>query len=232
MNQLTLDTTVANIVKEVPQTGDLFRSLRIDFCCGGKIPLREAALNRNLDGEKVLLQVREVAEKQLQHEQRRPSSFEPAELILHIQDKYHSKIRDDLPLLAPYVTKLARVHGEKYPYVLRVREIYLDLKRELTDHTDDEDQNIFPLINAFFANPSAETSEVLKPHLEELEEEHENAGKLLKELREITNGFEPPADACGTHRLVIQRLKELEGDTFDHIHLENNILFDRTRQAI
>lgn len=159
-------------------------------------------------------------------------SFEPSELILHIQDEYHSKIRDELPPLGPYVTKLARVHGEKYPYVLRIREIYLNLKRELTDHTNDEDQNVFPLINAFFANPFAETSETLKSHLKELEEEHENAGKLLKELREITNGFEPPADACGTHRLVIQRLKELEKDTFDHIHLENTILFDRARQAM
>ncbi|WP_088006804.1 iron-sulfur cluster repair di-iron protein [Indiicoccus explosivorum] len=232
MNQFTLDTTVADIVRDVPQTGDLFRNLRIDFCCGGKIPLSEAAAGRGLDAEAVLVQVNEVADKQSAHEQKKPSSFEPAELILHIQDKYHSKIREELPLLAPYVTKLARVHGERYPYVNRVREIYLALKSELTDHTEDEDNNVFPLINNFFANPTEENREALKPHLEELESEHEAAGDLLKELRTITNGFQPPEDACGTHRLVIARLQELEGDTFEHIHLENNVLFERARQVI
>lgn len=36
MSQLTEETWVADIVKAVPKTGDLFRKLRIDFCCGGK----------------------------------------------------------------------------------------------------------------------------------------------------------------------------------------------------
>ena len=55
---------------------------------------------------------------------------------------------------------------------------------------------------------------------------------VLNELREIRNNFTPPVDPCGTYRTVHARLELLEKDTFDHVHLENNVLFDRVRAAI
>ena len=66
---------------------------------------------------------------------------------------------------------------------------FKSLRIELLDHTEDEDRNVFPLIIEFLDNPTEELKDKLKPHVFELEEEHENAGKLLNELREITNDF-------------------------------------------
>lgn len=63
--------------------------------------------------------------------------------------------------------------------------------------------------------------------MDELENEHSHAGNIIKELRKVTNDFTPPEDACGTYRLVYQRLEALESDLFQHIHLENSILFPR-----
>ena len=54
MSQLTLDTQVCDIVTVLPKSADLFRSLRIDFCCGGKIALKDAAEERKLNPEDVL----------------------------------------------------------------------------------------------------------------------------------------------------------------------------------
>ncbi|HEY2495312.1 MAG TPA: hemerythrin domain-containing protein, partial [Paenibacillus sp.] len=64
-----------------------------------------------------------------------------------------------------------------------------------------------------------------------LEAEHDEAGNILKKLREITNGFTPPVNACTTYRLTYERLAELERMTYEHVHLENNILFPRYPQA-
>nr|WP_172193939.1 iron-sulfur cluster repair di-iron protein [Saccharibacillus qingshengii] len=233
MNQtFNEETWVSDIVSQQPRTGDLFRELRIDFCCGGKMPIKQAAEERGLDTAEVLRRIEEIGQQVTQHQEMKPNSLEPQELIAHIQRKYHETLRQELPALTPYVTKLARVHGGHRPYLLRVQEIFSLLKKELLEHTQDEDQHVFPLLAAYFQNPSAETAEALAPHLSELESEHEQAGELLKELREITGDFVPPMDACGTHRLVLSRLEALEKDTFEHIHMENNILFDQARKAI
>ena len=232
MSHITLDQQVSDIVTALPQSADLFRNLRIDYCCGGKISLQEAAIQRELDPADVLTRVQAIEEKQESRQTLEPSSFGEKTLIAFIQEKYHEGLREELPLLAPYVTKVARVHGEHHPHLLRVQEIFKVLRAELVDHTDDEDQNVFPLILEFLDHPTVELKEQLKPHVEELEHEHDNAGRLLHELREITNNFTPPEEACGTYRLVYARLEQFEKDTFEHVHLENNVLFDRVREAM
>lgn len=232
MSSLTIDTRVSDIVTALPQSADLFRSLRIDYCCGGKIPLKEAAEQRNLNPSEVLNSIHSIEEKREKRLSMEPSSFGEKTLIAYIQEKYHEDLRDELPMLAPYITKVARVHGENHPHLLRVQEIFKMLRTELIDHTDDEDQNVFPLILQFLDNPTPELKEQLKPHVSELEAEHDNAGRLLHELREITDDFTPPEGACGTYRLVYARLEQLEKETFEHVHLENNVLFERVAKAL
>ncbi len=232
MSTITLDRHVSDIVTELPRSADLFRSLRIDYCCGGKVPLHDAAVQRGLRPEDVLAQLLQVSEQQETRQQLVPSSFGEKTLIAFIQEKYHAGLREEFPSLAPYITKVARVHGEHHPHLLRVQEIFKLLRSELIDHTDDEDTTVFPLILDYLHSPTSAKKESLTPHVTELEQEHDTAGRLLKELRKITDNFTPPAEACGTYRLVYARLEQLEKETFEHVHLENNVLFERVRAAM
>ncbi|MBO0601217.1 iron-sulfur cluster repair di-iron protein [Sporosarcina sp. E16_3] len=232
MSQLTLDTQVCDIVTVLPKSADLFRCLRIDFCCGGKIALKDAAEERKLNPEDVLNSIKEMEKTWGKQGEVDPISFDSKTLVAYIQRRYHGGLRDEFSLLAPYITKVSRVHGENQPHLLRVQEIFKKLRSELLDHTADEDEIVFPLILIFLENPTLELKEKVKPYILELEREHENAGELLAELRDLTNNFMPPDGACGTYRLVYARLAQLEKDTFDHVHLENNNLFDRVRAAL
>jgi regulator of cell morphogenesis and NO signaling len=232
VSSLTIDTRVSDIVTALPQSADLFRSLRIDYCCGGKIPLKEAAKQWNLNPSEVLISIHSIEKERGNRLSMEPSSFGEKTLIAYIQEKYHENLRDEMPMLAPYITKVARVHGENHPHLLRVQEIFKALRAELIAHTDDEDQNVFPLILEFLSNPTLELKEQLKPHVSELEKEHDNAGRMLHELREITDNFTPPEEACGTYRLVYARLEQFEKETFEHVHLENNVLFERVAKAL
>jgi regulator of cell morphogenesis and NO signaling len=42
--------------------------------------------------------------------------------------------------------------------------------------------------------------------------EHEEAGELLFRLREITNNYTPPVDACNSHIVMLSKLEELDTD--------------------
>ena len=46
-------------------------------------------------------------------------------------------------------------------------------------------------------------------------------------LREITQGFTLPADACNTFRALYDGLAHLETEMHLHVHLENSVLFPR-----
>ena len=58
-----------------------------------------------------------------------------------------------------------------------------------------------------------------------MEQEHENAGTIFREIALLTNNYMPPEDACNTYRVTYELLHAFEEDLHLHIHLENNILF-------
>jgi regulator of cell morphogenesis and NO signaling len=43
----------------------------------------------------------------------------------------------------------------------------------------------------------------------------------------MTNGYNPPPEACLSYKTLYSALEEFERDLHQHIHLENNILFPR-----
>jgi regulator of cell morphogenesis and NO signaling len=60
-----------------------------------------------------------------------------------------------------------------------------------------------------------------------MEMEHEEVGKNLEEIRELTKNYTLPEDACASYSLLYRLLDEFEEDLHLHIHLENNILFPK-----
>ena len=61
-----------------------------------------------------------------------------------------------------------------------------------------------------------------------MEAEHESAGNAMNMIKELSNNYSVPADACNTFKALYSELKEFEEDLHKHIHLENNILFPKS----
>ena len=57
--------------------------------------------------------------------------------------------------------------------------------------------------------------------------EHDSAGDLVKQIRNVSLDYRSPADGCTSYRALYQDLREFEADLHQHVHLENNILFPR-----
>ena len=54
---------------------------------------------------------------------------------------------------------------------------------------------------------------------------HDADGERPARLRQLTAGYQPPADGCGPYVACFTALAELEADTHLHIHKESNMLF-------
>lgn len=225
---ITANSLVRDIVNEFPKASDLFKKNRIDFCCGGNIPLSQAAAQNGLSLDNILEELKLVFEKYENTEKDVEvwTDSDSHTIIDHVITNYHRVSEEELALLSPYVTKVARVHGEHHPELIKMNELFYEFKKELLDHMSKEEEIVFPLIKQLADGTSPNPEEAVKL-IVELEKEHDHAGEILRQIRAVTSDYTLPLDACGTYRLVFARLEALEGLTFMHVHLENNILFPR-----
>ena len=103
-------------------------------------------------------------------------------------------------------------------------------------HMQKEENIIFPFIEKMAAAwqeerplPPAMFGSVSNP-IRMMESEHESAGNEMEIIRQLSDHFTPPAEACTSYRVLFAKLEEFERDLHRHVHLENNILFPRALQ--
>ncbi len=229
-NKISVTTNIGEIVSLLPKASEIFKQYGIDFCCGGNRPLAEAIKEQKLNETEIMEKLnRNYEESKTKAEENKDfrNMFYDS-LIDHIVDTHHTYMKKELPQISELVTKILRVHGLHHGDVLmRVHKLFHSLKTELEQHLFKEEEILFPLIKEYRKNPSGELLNRVMQVMQETEDEHEGAGDILKELRKITGDYTVPADGCTTYRLTFRKLEEMESDLFQHIHLENNILFVR-----
>jgi regulator of cell morphogenesis and NO signaling len=226
----TENTTVGEIVAMLPKASDVFKKNKIDFCCGGDRSLKEAADKRGVAIEELMSQLQDLYAATDEKTEKNWLTATYSELIDHIINKHHRYLLEELPNLSPYVTKVMRVHGGNHPHLIKIHKLFNELKTELEQHLWKEESEVFPLISQFEKQPTSENEQKMKKMIADLTNEHDKTGDIIKEIRRITNDYTLPDGACRTYQLVYNRLEALESDLFEHIHLENNVLFPRILQ--
>lgn len=125
MTTFTAKHKPADIVKVFPKASDLFKERRIDFCCGGDKPLKDVFAEQNLDEDAILAELNEAYDewKQQDHEVIDWDAMPATKLIDHIVQTHHSFLKEELPALEPFVTKVFRVHGTKHPHLKELHKL-------------------------------------------------------------------------------------------------------------
>lgn len=236
--QITEHTPVADVVVQYPQTRKLLESHGIDYCCGGKQSFKAACDKANVSWQDMRNQLKETIKQTAGTPP--PKEWVTAslsELVQHIIDAHHAYLREHLPRLDNLVEKVYRAHRERHGEMIQTLRLSLEtLRAEIEMHLDKEEQILFPLINDMEAfaegrgsKPSVHCGTIENP-IRQMSFEHDSAGELLAQMRQLTSGYEPPKDACESFKALYGGLRELENDLHDHIHLENNILFPKAIQ--
>lgn len=224
-----LARTVGELVAERPGRSRIFQALGIDFCCQGGRLLAEACKTKGISAATVLEQLQaELADKNTPDQN--PAELPPKELVDYIVETHHGYLRSEFPRLRAMSERVAKVHGGHTPTLVEVLEVFLGLEAELNSHMMKEEQILFPAIVAMTQGEAAPRS--LDGPISVMLREHDDAGAALSRLRELTGGFQPPAEACNTYRALFAGLQELEEDLHRHIHLENSVLFPAAQAMV
>ncbi|MGH6690781.1 MAG: iron-sulfur cluster repair di-iron protein [Gammaproteobacteria bacterium] len=229
MTDLSIASTVGDVVARDLRSAAVFARHRIDFCCGGRRSIEDACLATGEDPEIVIRELEALALAGEPPEDR--SGWTPTRALDRVVTHHHAYVRRQIPLIQGYLAKLIAAHGSRRPELHRVREIFAGLAIDLLHHMEKEEQILFPFIKAMVAArsrnaplPPSPFGTIQNP-VRMMEAEHQQAGEDLRLLQDLTRGYQPPDDACPTWRACYAELAAFERDLHEHVHLENNVLF-------
>ena len=207
------DQALGQIAVQLPGATAVFRRLKLDFCCGGQISLRQAALDKKLDLPVVLAEL-----ATLERGSEAPETTAPAALIDHILERYHAVHRAQLPELIKMARRVEAVHRDNPQVPTGLADLLEAIEREMLEHMKKEEGVLFPILKAG-GNPF-----VVHP-IGMMRSEHISHGAQLDRLNAMTQDATAPEGACNTWRALYTGIAQLNDDLINHIHLENNVLF-------
>jgi regulator of cell morphogenesis and NO signaling len=231
----TAAQSIREIVTSRPSAASIFYRFDIDLCVQADLSLEAACRELQLSVDQVVEKLADAEVKE------RGLAFDPfhvslGRLIQHIVRVHHHGVRQVLPALAQMASKVALKRSELDPELVRVAGLVEVLRSELYAHIEKEEQVLFPFISqmdqeSIVAYPPAHACfrSVVHP-IFMMEQEHESADHIMRELIRITNHFDAPSWACATHTALFSGLRKFEEDLKQHVHLENDVLFPRALQ--
>jgi regulator of cell morphogenesis and NO signaling len=229
MNTTTIgDRTIGELVAEDYRVALIFKKHGVDFCCGGKRTVERACRDKDINVGEMESEIFAVQNQAIGGEHKF-NDWSPSFLADYIVNVHHSYVNSNLGLITEFANKVAKVHGNQHPENIRIAEIWPEIAAELTTHMKKEELMLFPYIKKMEGEgklPKSVFGTVVNP-VSMMEAEHESVGDLMKEIQILSNNYTPPATACNTYRVLYAKLKEFQDDLFQHIHLENNILFPK-----
>lgn len=227
--------TLAGIALSNHEYIPVLEKYSLDFCCRGKKTLEQACTEKNIPVNNVMEELNNTVANT------RPlmpfNEMTVDQLISYIQIHHHFYIRNSFATIHGHVQRVAAKHGERYPHMPAVLELFTAVIEELLPHMEKEEKILFPRIQEIASGENSAAIIAMGPGylatpIQMMEAEHDTAGQFMFRIRELTNGYTAPADACTTHRICLEELRSFETDLHQHVHVENNVLFPMALQKI
>jgi regulator of cell morphogenesis and NO signaling len=229
LNMITNQMKLSDIVKAYPRAIDIFNDFHIDYCCGGKDRLEDALKELSIDPKSFIdLMNKKLADTKIKTEGNEVLLIEQLtqmnvpDLIDYIVTTYHDKERNLIAEIDGLMNKVLLVHYEhNHSQLVPLHSLFSDLRKELEEHFAKEEKLVFPYMKKTYLESSNDG------YVKELEDEHDAAGNIIKEITACTNDFKAPEGACTSYRMLFGKLDELTKDIFNHIFTENSLLFPK-----
>ncbi len=211
------EQSLADLALNINGAAALLRQHQLDYCCGGKQTLAEAAAAQQMDVAWLESELAGMVATPVEQDWRNTNVSELIEFILQ---RYHEVHREQFPELIALAEEVERVHAGK-PQVPTGLALQLQaLADELESHMQKEERVLFPMIKSGMGAHATMPISVM-------EKEHEDAGEMVVSIMTLTHQLTLPEHACTTWKVLYQGVDEMLADLMNHIHLENSVLFPR-----
>lgn len=155
----------------------------------------------------------------------------------YIANTHHRYIKDHAENVNDLANKVAEHHGADYPELNRVATAVYHFLQDLVDHVMKEEEVFFPVVKQIatkLRNPEVElTYEVgtVSEPVAFLTKDLEIAKHDLNFLRNLTNKYTVPENACSSFALLYRQIQEFEKEFLAYSELELTHFFPRVKQS-
>jgi regulator of cell morphogenesis and NO signaling len=225
---------VTDIVTQDYRTAAVFRKHGIVFCCGTRLSLEVACFQQDLDLKTIHEELEKAASTIHVSNILKFDKWDLRFLTDYIVLVHHEYLRTAMPETLRCLEQFAEGHHKKYNYLSELVSVFTALVDEILPHMVQEEEIIFPYIKqiAHAYNSKESYTSLLertlsKPVADVMNHMQEVVVKLLDRVRELTNNYCPPPNACTNHKVCFFTLREVDNDLVQYLNLENNILFPK-----
>lgn len=224
--EITPDLLVADIVTDNYRTADVFRKYNIDYCCSGKMSLNAACRLNGLHEPDILEELQQSINVYQNAEQ-----WSIDFMIDYLINIHHTYFKNNIPVVLGYITRFTSNHSKKFPETQQLPGLAQQLCDKLSDFVNYESGKLFPYIKRLiYAYNNNEVYGKLfiktlgKLSVEELEKYHAEIKVFKLQIEQLTNNFSLPPNACSTHMVMLQKLREFIDYIGQHFSIEKKIL--------
>lgn len=226
--------TTGQIARSEPAAIEVFRSLGIPYCCHGQQGIHSASRAAGISVSELLAKVRHADEAVCGSKGPWMDPILEA-LILHLVHSRESLMDSVLPRIALLARSLAQCGDRVQPNAVELAMVVGALAREVEAHLAKEQTLLFPLIQKIELAYVGESVCAVRPKtfhrsVGRMVRQHEEIGYLLSAAHRLTDGYEGTSSSCAPYRELCDKLKALDREIREEVHLENNILFNRALQ--
>lgn len=156
-----------------------------------------------------------------------------ANLIEHIVRNHHSFCRTEGISISSLMKEALRSDQRNHPELTRIQMLFFKMSKDLSMHLLKEEETLFPYIIQV-ENARDRSTTISWPPFGTVENpirmmilEHDQTSEELHEIRKLSNGYTPPANASQHLVNLYSAMAVFDKDMVLHINLENLVLFPR-----
>jgi regulator of cell morphogenesis and NO signaling len=156
-------------------------------------------------------------------------SFSPLLLVDYLKKTHQYYIEYSLPSIEKLIHKLLESTPKQNSEMKTIEKFYLSYKKKLLEHFDEEEQEVFPVVEKLVLNPGEVKNTKFDSNFEE---DHEHVDFELDDLKNIILKYlVSEYDELVCNKLM-EEIYHFERDIHDHSRMEDAILIPQVAQLL